>query len=141
MMKANHPADCMNCDANGRCEFQVEKGWERVLGCGGHRIYGHASATLSLSHAPNPAHSSPSCRLLRQDLIARYDVRDVLPQLKAYSHEWDEEVQVGAAAGSAGVLWVGCHATHSSLSFLPFLGMLCELELMISDPYVSAGRL
>lgn len=23
LMKANHPADCMNCDASGRCEFQV----------------------------------------------------------------------------------------------------------------------
>jgi NADH-quinone oxidoreductase subunit G len=52
LMKANHPADCMNCDANGRCEFQ--------------------------------------------DLIARYDVRDVLPKLKTYSHEWDAEVQVCA---------------------------------------------
>lgn len=33
-----------------------------------------------------------------QDLIARYDVRDVLPKLKAYSHEWDAEVQVCARA-------------------------------------------
>lgn len=25
LMKANHPADCMNCDASGRCEFQVSE--------------------------------------------------------------------------------------------------------------------
>ena len=36
--------------------------------------------------------------LLLQDLIARYDVHDVLPKLRAYSHEWDEEVQVRGAA-------------------------------------------
>lgn len=23
LLKANHPADCMTCDVNGRCEFQV----------------------------------------------------------------------------------------------------------------------
>ena len=22
-LQANHPADCMNCDASGRCELQV----------------------------------------------------------------------------------------------------------------------
>lgn len=49
LMKANHPADCMNCDASGRCEFQ--------------------------------------------DLISRYNVKDVLPKLRAYSHEWDAEVE------------------------------------------------
>jgi predicted molibdopterin-dependent oxidoreductase YjgC len=25
LMQANHPAECMTCDMNGRCEFQV--GW------------------------------------------------------------------------------------------------------------------
>ena len=35
LMKANHPADCMNCDASGKCEFQVGAGpnsW-RKWGC------------------------------------------------------------------------------------------------------------
>lgn len=27
LMKANHPADCMNCDAAGRCEFQASERW------------------------------------------------------------------------------------------------------------------
>ncbi len=35
-----------------------------------------------------------------QDLISRYDVKDVLPKLRAYSHEWDAEVEVsGHLAG------------------------------------------
>ena len=45
-----------------------------------------------------------------QDLIARYDVRDVLPKLKSYSHEWDAEVQVGA--GAAGGCWCWIRGMH-----------------------------
>ena len=49
LLKADHPLDCMNCDVNGRCEFQT--------------------------------------------LIRRYNVVDGLPNLRSFSHEWDEEVQ------------------------------------------------
>lgn len=87
-MKANHPADCMNCDASGRCEFQVGLLW---AACGARRG-GAGQAAPAAARLPLP--SAVLACTAAQDLIARYNVKDVLPKLKAYSHEWDAEVQV-----------------------------------------------
>lgn len=35
---------------------------------------------------------------LWQDLVARYNVRDVLPKLRDFSHEWDDDIKVSHAS-------------------------------------------
>ncbi|GAB4819092.1 hypothetical protein N2152v2_006138 [Parachlorella kessleri] len=71
LMQANHPADCMTCDMNGRCEFQAS----RALGW----LYGSCFRQNS--------------SLPKEDLTARYNVKDMLPKLKEFSKEWEEDVQ------------------------------------------------
>jgi hypothetical protein len=42
-----------------------------------------------------------------QDLTSRYNVKDMLPKLKEFSHEWEEDVQVGS------------HGLPATLHFIP----------------------
>lgn len=66
-----------------------------------------SSSRCTPSPAPVAAGACIHCRpdgvgAAAQDLISRYNVKDVLPKLRAYSHEWDAEVEVRARCTALG---------------------------------------
>lgn len=54
-----------------------------------------------------------------QDLTSRYRTRDLLPKLRAFSHEWDDEIKVGGWLMAGWVGWVGGFLAALRLAQLP----------------------
>lgn len=81
-------------------------------------------------HCPVPCNENRAAccagRCEFQDLIARYDVRDVLPKLKSYSHEWDAEVQVGAESACVACLLGTRDGTHLTCASVQVSAVPCH---------------